>query len=201
MKLLVFSDVHSQRKYIDILIEKAKKENPDFLVCAGDLADWGKNFIEIVKEFDSLKIPMILIPGNHDEDEEDVKKISKETKNIIYLHSSSYELNDLIFFGYGGGGFSKVDEKFERIVEKFKKTINDRKVVLVTHAPVYGTKTDYIPGNAHVGNKSILKVVKDINPLLVVCGHIHESAGNIDQIGNTILINPGPIGKIINLEF
>ena len=49
--------------------------------------------------------------------------------------------------------------------------------------------------------ESILKAIKEVNPLLVVCGHIHESAGNIDRVGNTILINPGPVGRVINLEF
>ena len=201
MKLLVFSDVHSQKKYIDILIEKAKKEKPDFLICAGDLADWGENLIGLAKEFDHLNIPMILIPGNHEEAEEDIKKISEQTKNIIYLHSGSYELNNIIFFGYGGGGFSRIDKQFERIIEKFKKTIKDKKVIFVTHAPVYETKTDYVPGVGHVGNKSILKAIKDINPVLVVCGHIHDSAGKVDKVGNTVIVNPGPVGKIIDLEF
>lgn len=201
MKLLVFSDVHSEKRYIDPLVKLAKKEKPDFLICAGDLADWGQNIVGLAKEFDKLDIPMILIPGNHEENEEDLKKLIKETKNIIYLHSGSYEVNDIIFFGYGGGGFSKIDPVFERIMNKFKKTVKDKKVIFVTHAPVFETKTDYIPGLGHVGDKSILKAIKEIKPILVVCGHIHDSAGTVDRVGDTVIVNPGPVGKIIELEF
>lgn len=201
MKLLVFSDVHSQKKYVDSLVKTAKEEKPDFLVCAGDLADWGENIIGMAKEFDKLEIPMILIPGNHEEDEEDLKRLVKETKNIIYLHSGSYNVNDVVFFGYGGGGFSKIDYKFERIINKFKKTIKNKKIIFVTHAPVFETKTDIVPGIGHVGNKSILKAIKEIKPILVVCGHIHDSAGKVDKVGDTVIVNPGPKGKIIELEF
>jgi Icc-related predicted phosphoesterase len=43
----------------------------------------------------------------------------------------------------------------------------------------------------HAGSKSLRRFIETIQPRLVVCGHIHESAG-IDTIGGTRLVNPGP---------
>ena len=36
--------------------------------------------------------------------------------------------------------------------------------------------------------------------MLVVCGHIHGSAGQIDRLGVTIVINAGPDGIIWDLK-
>ena len=36
--------------------------------------------------------------------------------------------------------------------------------------------------------------IKEVQPLAVVCGHIHEGAG-IEKIGDTVVINPGSLGE------
>jgi len=38
-----------------------------------------------------------------------------------------------------------------------------------------------------------------LKPRLVVCGHIHASAGKRAQIGNTTIINAGPGGQLLEL--
>jgi Icc-related predicted phosphoesterase len=37
-------------------------------------------------------------------------------------------------------------------------------------------------------------------PKLVVCGHIHGSAGQIEKFGETTIINAGPAGIVWDLE-
>ena len=54
MKLLAFTDLHGSKKSTDLIIKKAKKENPDFLVCTGDISDWGKNVKKILSNFKDL---------------------------------------------------------------------------------------------------------------------------------------------------
>ncbi len=70
---------------------------------------------------------------------------------------------------------------------------------MLSHAPVYGTKLDYLEGLGHRGNKSLRKVILDIKPKIALCGHLHENAGKIDKAGITIVLNPGPLGKIIEI--
>jgi Icc-related predicted phosphoesterase len=43
MKLLAFVDLHSDFKQLKVLIAKAKEKQPDLLVCAGDISDFGKD--------------------------------------------------------------------------------------------------------------------------------------------------------------
>ncbi len=198
MKLLAFVDQHGSKEAVSEVMRKTRKYDPDFLVCAGDLTSWGNNLKKLIRMFNGLNKPLIIIPGNHEEESE-LKEICQKHNFVIYLHKGSYEINGFIFFGYGGGGFSREDEKFEQITKQFKKTIDDKKVILVCHAPVYKTKLDEIPALGYVGNNSIRKFVKDVQPKLVICGHIHENEEKEDKIGETLIVNPGRFGKIINI--
>ena len=109
MKLLVFTDVHGHNSSIKSIIKKAKKEKPDFLVCAGDLTDWGRGVKKVLKKFEELKIPLLLISGNHEESI-DLRKISSKFEYVIFLDNGSYEFEDFIFFGYGDGVFATKDK-------------------------------------------------------------------------------------------
>ncbi|MBS3163226.1 metallophosphoesterase [Candidatus Woesearchaeota archaeon] len=197
MKLLAFVDLHSDLNQLKKLIAKAKEKQPDYLVCAGDISDFGRDIDQIFKELEKLNIPMLIIPGNH-ESSEGITKLCTKFKFAINIHKGCYEVNDYCFFGYGEGGFSEEDREFERIANKFKKEINEKKkIIFVTHAPIYGTKVDYISQLGHRGNKSSRKFVLEVKPKLVICGHLHETATMIDKLGSTVIINPGKYGKII----
>lgn len=197
MKLLAFVDLHSDLKQLKVLIAKAKEKQPDLLVCAGDISDFGRDIENIFKELSLLKIPMLIIPGNH-ESASSIDYLCKKFKFAVNIHRGCYEVNEYSFFGYGESGFTEEDPDFDKLAAKFKKEINEKKkVILVTHAPVYGTKTDYISSLGHRGNKSIRRFIEEVNPKLVICGHFHETATQIDRIKNTVVINPGKFGKII----
>ena len=46
--------------------------------------------------------------------------------------------------------------------------------------------------SGHRGCGSIRKFIEEASPMLCICGHIHETAGNTDIIGKAFIINPGP---------
>jgi Icc-related predicted phosphoesterase len=169
------------------------------MVCAGDISDWGAKEKETLDALAKAKKPMILIPGNH-EFEDSLRELSKKYDYIIYLHKGSYQFDKYLFFGYGTGGFAERSKDFERTAKQFKKTIKKKNTVtLITHGPPYGTKLDFLPGLGHRGCKSIMDFIKDVKPVLHISGHLHETSGNTEVIGNTVLVNPGPNGKIIEL--
>ena len=199
MKLFAFTDVHGDRNIIKKIIKEAKEEHPDILICAGDLSNFGINFNRLLSMFETLKLPLLIIPGNH-ETQELVKNACKKTNFAISIHKGVFKLNNYFFFGYGEGGFEKEDREFENLAKKFKKEINkNSKVILITHAPPYKTNLDYLENtNSYHGNNSIRKFIEEVHPLINICGHLHENENKIGKINNTIIINPGK-GKIIEI--
>src|SRR3989344_5431199 len=145
MKILAFSDLHSDKDKLKKLIRKIEAEDPDVIISSGDTSNFGRNLNGIISEIKKTKRLLLIIPGNH-ESEGEIKKFS-DNKQIINLHKKSYGINNVIFFGYGSGGFSRKEKEFELVSEKFMKTIKkDLKIILITHSPPYGTKIDFIPG-------------------------------------------------------
>ncbi len=197
MRILAFGDNHGNIKSINRAIEKSKSS--DVILCTGDITNFGQGIEKVLLKFKKINKPFLIIPGNH-EFEDELKKVCKKLGFPIFLHKGSYRINNYVFFGYGGGGFSQEDLRFERITEKFKKTIKKGdKIILITHAPPYKTKLDFLPGIGHTGNESYTKAVKELKPDFYFCGHLHENQSKRDKINKTILINPGPEGKLINI--
>lgn len=168
-------------------------EKPDVVICAGDFTIFEQHIEQIVEKLSHLK-PMLLINGNHESEE--ATKVLCKRHGITFLHGSTVDMGGVTFVGWGGGGFEEEDEEFE----KFAKTVKTKNpVVLVTHAPVYGTETDRIWGD-HRGCKSFADFVRTHNVRVAVCGHFHENAGKHSKLKNAVVINPGPSGAVIEFE-
>ncbi|MBD3202824.1 hypothetical protein GF327_00895 [Candidatus Woesearchaeota archaeon] len=198
MKVLAFSDIHGNLEILKLLQEKSKIA--EINICAGDISSMSRNLIILMKRLNSLKNKTLLIPGNH-ENEDELKAASKNFENILFLHKGVHIINKNIFMGYGGGGFSMNDDGFSLVADNFfkKQSLSEMKrSVLVTHAPPFKTGLDKIMGE-HRGNKSIRKFIDETSPHLAISGHFHENAGKTDQIGKTLLMNPGPKGMFVNL--
>lgn len=195
MKILAFADTHGNLNAMKRLLEKGR--GVDLLICAGDISNFGHNLKGLVAKFKNLNKPMLIVHGNH-ESEEQIREVCKNFKWVICIHKGAYQLGNYYFFGYGGGGFSREDPEYEKLIKKFKKTLKkETKVVLITHGPPYGTKCDMMPHQGHVGCKTYTKVDKELKPILHICGHLHETDSIRDKIGDTLIINPGAKGKII----
>jgi Icc-related predicted phosphoesterase len=202
MKILFFVDTHGSNGSMRRL--KEKSQDVDLLVCAGDFTVFENDMTSILREFDEIGKPVLIIHGNH-ETSSGVMIECEQLKNLHFIHKTYFILNDLVFYGFGGGGFSVRDESFthdaELFIREFKNLI-DRdgkkyRLVLITHAPPYGTMLDDLGG--HVGNKSVAEFIRRHEPILAVSGHIHETSGADDKLNNTRMINPGPNGMILDL--
>jgi len=201
MRLLAFADIHGSQTTLKRVEQKIKSQKPDLLVCAGDISIFEHGIGIILRKLNGFGKKIIMIHGNH-EDDSTFRKYSKIFRNIIFIHKTHHIENNLLFLGFGGGGFSSTDREFEKIAKsKFKKIIKenqDKKIILVTHAPPYGTKLDRL-GKSHVGNKSFRHFIEKYNVDLAISGHLHENFGKEDKIKNAKVINPGPFGKIIEI--
>lgn len=200
MKLLAFTDLHLSPLALKKIKSKAKKQNPDLIICAGDVSIFEHGLDLVLSRLNRLNKKLLIIHGNH-ETSSSLKKICKRYKKIIFIHKQQYKQNNHIFLGYGGGGFSMTEPDFYKTSEKFQKIIKnskDKKIIFITHAPPYKTKVDLIVGS-HCGNKTFKHFILKNKIDLHICGHLHETFGKKDKVKKTKVINPGPYGKIIKI--
>lgn len=200
MKILAFVDLHGSLKALKRLQKLVEKQKPDVIVCAGDITIFEQNLDYLLHRISRFKKPALIIHGNHEE-EAVLKKSCSLFENVFYLHGKSYEQDGVLFIGWGGGGFSLIDKKFEKKTKEFKKKMEKfDKVILVTHAPPYRTRLDRIIDES-CGNKSIRKFIAENTKKikLGITGHLHENAGKEDHVRGTRVVNPGPFGKIVNV--
>ncbi len=81
-------------------------------------------------------------------------------------------------------------------------TASPEHLVMGLHAPPYDTQLDVAPkidwetltvqgqDSAHVGSTAVKEVIEQVQPILSLHGHIHESRAAI-RIGRTLAVNPG----------
>ena len=197
MKILAFADLHGDLNALKKIKAKVKKEKVELVLCGGDMTIFGSQFNIIMKKINELGVPVLTIHGNHELAAE-IKLAASKLKNIIDLNKKLYKKDKYVFLGYGEGGFALSDPEFTKTMNiLMKKVKRGDKVILMTHAPPYGTKADLI--GEHVGVKNITAFIKKRQPILVICGHIEECAGKSDKIGKTKIINPGYQGKVIRI--
>jgi Icc-related predicted phosphoesterase len=102
------------------------------------------------------------------------------------------EMNGLVFVGFSYSASMEAVLPNEPILKK--KDLQDpgqKPIVLVTHQPAWGTTIDLQASTRHKGSHSVRSFIENHQPILAVSGHIHEAYGT-DQIGSTLLVNPGP---------
>ncbi len=197
MKLFVFTDTHGNKKVISALIKKIQDSNPDIIICAGDLTNFSKNLDKLLNMFKKTKLPLLIIPGNH-ETNSNLEKACKKTKFAVNIHKKIYQVNNYLFFGFGLGGFAEKNSELEKLIPKIKKAAGKKILIAVSHQPPYKTRLDFL-NLGHSGSKSIRKLIKEAKPKLHICGHLHENENKIDKINSTVIINPGYNGKIIKI--
>jgi hypothetical protein len=116
----------------------------------------------------------------------------------IGIHRRHQMIDGIAVLGVGGalpfaGKYVFSEEELAGFLEDaLDGAPDDAPKVLVCHQPPYNTKVDKTGDGSHVGSKAVRDFIERVQPLVVFTGHIHEAQA-IDTIGNTQIINPGPI--------
>jgi hypothetical protein len=198
-KILAVGDIHGDSRLMKKLAEKAKEENVDLIILAGDLTFAEREFKDVIKPFTDLKKQVLLIPGNHESvaTVDFLAEVYSPTRNI---HGYSFVQNKLGIFGAGGAdiGVHTITEKqIYDLLKKGHETVKglDKKV-MVTHIHPQGTKSEF---SGFEGSKAVRKAIESFKPDVAIFAHIHEAAGTEDKIGNTRVINVSRKGKIFEV--
>jgi Icc-related predicted phosphoesterase len=153
--------------------------------------------IRILKEVDK---PTVLVPGNGESDVE-LREACAGWASAHVLHGEGVELEGVPFYGIGGGvpvtpfGEWSFDLTEDEADVMLTGCPNDG--VLVSHSPPYGHVDE--TGGRHLGSHAVLDVIERTTPRLVVCGHIHECWGKRSTVGETLVLNAGPEGQLLEL--
>ena len=185
MRILAFSDIHADEDALESLRPFAKREDIDYIICAGDLSNRGP--VSFVKELVELMgDKFYFVHGNMDSS--NVIDYARTQKG--YIHGRKVNLGEWNLVGLGGSNptpFNTPGELSERQIEHILKTSNvDENTILVSHPPPKGT-FDEVSGGLHAGSESVKKTMEQKTPLILLCGHIHEHEGQ-KLVGNTLVI-------------
>ena len=77
---------------------------------------------------------------------------------------------------------------------------NLKPLVLICHAPPYGTALDRVRDGLHAGSRSVRDFIDRHQPEYFFCGHIHEAEGAEINIGKTKAVNVGKRGYLLELN-
>ncbi|HDQ40300.1 MAG TPA: serine/threonine protein phosphatase [Desulfonatronum sp.] len=76
--------------------------------------------------------------------------------------------------------------------QAYEQVRNLPHLLLVAHNPPFGTATDKVRGGVSVGSRAVRAFIERVQPQVCLTGHIHEARA-VDQIGKTVIINPGQL--------
>src|SRR3989344_7213630 len=199
MKILAFSDTHGDIRKMKEFAEKAEKENVDLVLMCGDFTYFDEIPPNLIKPFKDKGKKVMFIPGNH------------ETKSTADFLANFYKIRnldgnyavyeDIAFFGCGGGNMPTNMVSDYELTKSLRytnsKIKNVGKKIMVTHLHPSNTKMDKLVPNS--GSNGLRKIIEEIQPDMLICGHIHEASGTEDVIGKTRIINVAKTSKIIEI--
>ena len=200
LKILAAGDIHGDSNLAERLAEKAKEEHCDLVILCGDLTMNEMSTSNIIGPFKKRHEKVLLIPGNHETVA--TADFLAEMYGVKNIHGYSVTYGDVGIFGAGGAniGLFQLEEKefYDLLKKGYDKIKSMKRKIMVTHVHPAGSKmekfTDIFPGST-----GIRKALDKFKPDLLLCSHVHEAEGIEEKIGNTVVINVGRKGKIIEL--
>jgi Icc-related predicted phosphoesterase len=199
VKLLVFSDIHADFRTASNLVKRS--EDVDVVVGAGDYGIPSQELGEMINALMKIEKPTVLVSGNC-ENTDDLKSACRTWQNAHVLHGEEVTIDGMSFYGIGGGipitpfgswSYDFSEDEASRLLKGCPPG-----GVLISHSPPKGI-LDLSSDGRRLGSTALRDTLIAKNPLLVICGHIHASAGQIDRLGETTVINAGPQGIIWDL--
>jgi uncharacterized protein len=168
------------------------------VVGAGDFCIGRRGLEKIINALVGITKPVVLVPGNSESNEELINAC-RVWESARVLHGTQVTIEDITFFGIGGGipvtPFGSWSYDFSE--DEASELLRDCPpgCILISHSPPKGV-LDLSSDGRSLGSQAVKKTIADKKPTLVVCGHIHGSAGQSYRLGKTTVINAGPEGMI-----
>jgi Icc-related predicted phosphoesterase len=199
MRILAFSDLHRDEAAAQGVVRRANEA--DVIVIAGDLATKRVGLEAMVEVLRSIVTPTVVVPGNSESDLE-LEAACTEWTAAHVLHGSGVEIGGVAFWGLGGAvpvtPFGSWSFDLDESDAADLLAGCPEGAVLVSHSPPYGL-ADGDAGGRHLGSRAVLAAARRARTQLVICGHIHASWGKQVSLGETLVVNAGPRGAVLDV--
>ena len=198
MKLLVFSDIHSDARALDRLMAI----EADYYFCAGDLVNFSRGLDAMGEILKKRGDRVYVIPGNHESAQQVTDLCTRFGLNDF--HGGRVEIDGFHVVGLGYSNPTPFDTPGEYSEEELEQRLHEfdglKPMIAVCHVPPLGTMLDRITNLRHAGSRSMRAFLQREQPRYFFCGHIHEAAGGQEKLGETSAMNVGKKGYLLDLE-
>jgi Icc-related predicted phosphoesterase len=198
VKLLIFSDIHSNHH----ALERLMAIEADYYFAAGDLVNWGRGLEACGKILNQRAGKVYVLPGNH-ESEAQISSFCTQF-GFRNFHGQTLRIGEHHIAGLGYSSptpFNTPGEYSEaELAARLAPFETLNPLVLICHAPPFDTALDRIRDGVHGGSRSVREFIDRHQPERFFCGHIHEGEGAEIKIGNTKAVNVGKRGYLLELN-
>ena len=201
MSVLCLCDLHGRNRGLDRLLDALR---PELVLVGGDITHLGDGdaALAVLQPIIAAGVALLAVPGNMDRPEvvaalDDLGVGIHGRGRTVALARASGEPYRFGVLGVGGSTptpwgtpFELGERQVTALLEAAWPAVQDcSPVVLVAHAPPFGTRLDRA-GDTHAGSSAVRSFVTRHPVAVSLSGHIHESVGR-QRLAGTLCVNPG----------
>ena len=197
-RLLIFSDIHNDW----VTLERILAVEADFYISAGDQVSWGRGLDRCGQILKTRGDKVWVLPGNHESASQIIAFCDQYGLNNFHQQQFTVGLWHIAGLGYSSPTpFDTPGEYTELQLASLLAPLSSlHPLVLVCHAPPYGTALDEVRPGMHAGSTAVRDFIQRCQPAHFFCGHIHEAEGVSIEMGQTSAHNVGKKAYLLELE-
>jgi Icc-related predicted phosphoesterase len=198
LKLLIFSDIHNDWKTLERLLGV----DADLYISAGDQVTWSKGLDRCGQILQSRGDKVYVLPGNHESAAQIAEMCARYGLHDFHQRHIQVGKWQVAGLGYSSPTpFNTPGEYSEpQMADRLLRFADLSPLVLICHAPPYGTALDRVQPGLHAGSTAVRDFIQQYQPGHFFCGHIHEAEGVAIEIGKTRARNVGKAAHLLELD-
>ena len=197
----VIGDVHAHMDNLRRVLDRIQQTPVDAVLMVGDLACAGhrdrtmaslRRYREqVAAVLDAVRAavpdrPVCYVPGNHDLQ---ALRLPTNVDGVVWEGPGGLRIT-----GLGGTNPPARGFPYEWTEDELRARPTLDADILISHCPPARTPLDFARGaGRHVGSEAVRERAEALRGVLV-CGHIHESAGVV-QLNDCLCMNAGGLGR------
>jgi Icc-related predicted phosphoesterase len=198
LRLQIFSDIHNDWKALERLLSV----DADYYIAAGDQVSWARGLDACGEIMRTRGDKVYVLPGNHESAAQVAAMCARY--GLHNFHERHFQVGRWRVAGLGYSSptpFETPGEYSEaQLAERLERFAELKQLVLICHAPPFGTALDRVRPGLNAGSKAVRDFIEKHQPELFFCGHIHEAEGVEIKMGRTLARNVGKLGYLLELD-